>query len=249
MKRPRAVRNAWYATRYALGSQRWTFPLLRLAPGPYASVLVNRGTEVCIDGFPRSGNTYAAFALLHANPEVRLAHHTHVPMQILRAVNLGVPCVVLARPPLDTLTSLCIFADDELSDTIAFKTYIDFHRRIFPVAGAVVVCTFDELVVDPSVLVRRLNRRYRTSFAGEEPASDEMKRKLLARIERDHRAGRKKRLGWTIPNPEKEELKPGVRRRLSRHPLLEVADSAYRRIVGLTEAPRSPMPRRDPASP
>jgi hypothetical protein len=249
MRRPRAVRNYWFATRYALGRHRWTFALLRLAPGPYASVPVDRETEVCIDGFPRSGNTYAAFALLHTNPDTRLAHHTHVPMQILRAVKLGVPCAVLTRPPLDTLTSLCIFADDELSDTLAFKTYIDFHRRIAPVAGAAVVCRFDELVADPSVLVRRLNRRYRTSFAGEQPASDEVKRELLARIERDHLEGSKKRLGWTIPNLEKEELKPRVRQRLARHPLLEEADSAYRRISSLIEEPRSSASPRSPASP
>ena len=36
MKRPPWVRNAWFGTRYFLGSHGPTFPALHLAPAPYS---------------------------------------------------------------------------------------------------------------------------------------------------------------------------------------------------------------------
>ena len=53
----------------------------------YRGLLVDGGTQMVIEGFPRSGNTFAVFAFRHAQRrDIRVAHHLHAPAQVIRAV-------------------------------------------------------------------------------------------------------------------------------------------------------------------
>ena len=52
-------------------------------------LLTNLNTQLVIEGFPRSANTFAVITFWHLQPKkVIVAHHQHVPAQIIRAVNL-----------------------------------------------------------------------------------------------------------------------------------------------------------------
>ncbi len=226
MKRPRYVRNAWFGIRYVLGSHSITYPILRYAPAPYARVIVEKDMDACIEGLPRSANTFGGWAFLEQNPDVRLAHHMHVPMQTLRAVRLGVPCVVLIRRPLGNLTSLVIAGENDLSHDLAFRIYIDYYRRMVPIRERIAICTFVEVLEDPSVIARRLNTAYGTAFAAA-PMSEATKRDIVARLERNERNMRSRPGHGTVPNRYKDELKPRVLEALSRHPLLPRAEAAY----------------------
>jgi hypothetical protein len=230
MKRPRSVRNAWFAGRYLLGSHDLTYGLLRYAPAPYARVMVREGMEACIEGLPRSANTFGGWAFLEQNPDVRLAHHMHVPQQALRAVKLGVPCVVLVRRPLGNLTSLVIAGENDLSHELAFRIYIDYYRRVATVRDRIALCSFDEVLADPSVVARRLNEAYGTAFRAD-PMTEEEKRDVVERLERNEEQMRSRPGHGTVPNPYKEELKPAVRAALERHPLLPRAEAAYRALA------------------
>jgi hypothetical protein len=62
----------------------------RLRPS-YRDLLVDRRTQIVIEGFPRSGNTFAVVALQQAQREsVRVARHLHMPEQVIRAAKSGV---------------------------------------------------------------------------------------------------------------------------------------------------------------
>ena len=230
MRRPRTIRNGWYASRYVLGCHRLTFPLLRFAPAPYVRKTVDADTDACVDGFPRSANTLAVHAFLRLNPGTRLAHHVHLPQQILRAVEMKVPCAVLVRNPLDALTSLSIFAEQELSERLAVWTYVHFHRTMLELRDRVALCAFEEVIADPAVVPRRLNERYGTSFHAD-PMEPEATRHLIAEIERTHRFERNKPGSFTVPITEKERRKPRVREHIARQPAMAEAETVYRELA------------------
>jgi len=84
------------------------FPLQTAARGHRARA-VDRATELVIEGFARSGNTFAVAAFSLAQPRpVRLAHHLHAPAQVLLAARMGIPCIVLVRDPVDAVASRLI---------------------------------------------------------------------------------------------------------------------------------------------
>jgi hypothetical protein len=226
MQRPRWVRNGWFATRYLLGSYAVTYPVLRLAPAPYARVMVEREHEVCIEGLPRSANTFGGWAFLDQNADARLAHHMHVPQQAVRSVRLGVPCAVLVREPIGNLTSLVIAGENDLSHDLAYRVFIHYHRKVATVRDRIVVCTFDEVLDDPSVIARRLNNRFGTTFVAE-PFTATDKDRIVEGLERNERELGSRPAHATVPSQYKESLKPAVRGALAAHPMLPAARAAY----------------------
>lgn len=227
LKRPRLVRNAWFATRYFLGSHRLTYPLLKWAPAPYARVMVSAESEACIDGLPRSANTFGGLVFLEQNPGVALAHHMHLPAQFLGAVRLGVPTCVLIRRPVDNLASMAITADNDISHDLLFRTYLHYLGKIETVRDKVVLCTFDEVVAEPGIIARRLNEFFGTSFNAE-PMTEERSRGLVDALGSDERI----RPGHVpVPTAYKEDLKPLVKRDLSEHRLLPKAEALYERLA------------------
>lgn len=64
------------------------------------NMLVESDTELVIEGFERSGNTFAVVAFETAQPRpVKTAHHLHAAAQVVSAVRMGVPTLLLIRPP------------------------------------------------------------------------------------------------------------------------------------------------------
>jgi hypothetical protein len=241
MRRPKPLLDAVFAARYVAGSHRATFPLLGLVPS-HRRGMVRRSTDVCIEGLPRSANTYAVTAFMSRNPALAIAHHVHVPMQFLRAVRLGIPCAVLIREPLETLTSIVIAREEQVSHDLAFRVYVDYLRRLRGVRRCVALCTFHETLADGSVIARRLNERFGTTFR-DEPITPGERSELVAQIRRLHvEIG--SRPGYvTVPSPDRESRKPQVRERLRRHPLLATARGEYDRLAATVASAPTAEPR------
>src|SRR5215204_3265193 len=94
-----------WARRY-LGRHPFLFyNFYRMRPS-YRDLLVDRRTQIVIEGFPRSGNTFAVVAFQQAQREsVRVAHHHHMPAQVIRAAKWGIPTFLLVSKPTDAATS------------------------------------------------------------------------------------------------------------------------------------------------
>lgn len=202
--------------------------------------LVDDSMDACIDGFPRSANTLAYHAFVRANPGVRVAHHLHTPIQVVRAVELGVPCAVTIRAPLEAISSFLVFraAIEPGAETVAgaVRRYIDFYERVAEVRDEVVVCSFERIVADPAVVARELNNRFGSGFSAPALGPDG-KAELIAAIERRHRL-RGRELGtYTMPRAERAKLKAAVRPAVRDHPSLRYAQAAYARLVAPERAP------------
>jgi hypothetical protein len=127
-------------------------------------VVVSADSDIAIEGYPRSGNTFAVVALQFAQPEpLRIAHHVHAPAHVIAAIRLGVPAMVVIRPPEDPVLGYTIW-NPEVTVEQALRGYVRFHEPLVPRAPDVLIATFEEVVTDYGAVIRRVNRRYGTSF-------------------------------------------------------------------------------------
>ncbi|MFT4572553.1 MAG: hypothetical protein ACI8TX_003173 [Hyphomicrobiaceae bacterium] len=121
-------------------------------------------SELCIEGFPRSGNTFAAAAFEHAQGRgVRVGRHVHSPGHVLRALDLGIPTMVVVRKPPDPILSLVV-RQPAVSVAQATRAYVHFYERLLAVRDQVIVAPFDVVIDDFGTIIEALNRRFGTSF-------------------------------------------------------------------------------------
>jgi hypothetical protein len=195
-------------------------------------------TEVCIEAFPRSGNTFTVIAFQQAQPTVvSIAHHVHAAGAVIAAAELGTPTIVLIRPPEGTVLSYVI-RWPELTMGHALRGYLRFYEPLVPYRDRFVVGRFEEVTSDPGAVMRRLNERFGTSFVPFEP-TDANLRAVMEELDRwdanTHReGGGPVELGRGLPTPEKEARKASLREGYRGPSLARLrgrADAAYAAIT------------------
>ncbi|MBD2185864.1 hypothetical protein H6S82_24365 [Planktothrix sp. FACHB-1355] len=152
------------------------FPLVKLA-GKNPSQAVGKHTELVIEGFPRSANSFSIGAFQSAQPRrIALASHLHAPAQIIRAAHLNIPTLVLIRKPVDAVVSLrCLELETNYLSTSRnpaldiplekyFSNWISFYTRIMPYRDRYVVGLFDEVTHDFGSIIEKINYRFGTNF-------------------------------------------------------------------------------------
>ncbi len=194
--RLRSLAGGWPAIFYPLHALRH----------PRDARIVRKRTEIVIEGFPRSGNSFAlaAFELAQKAP-VRTADHLHVPAQVLRAVNYKLPVCLLIREPAPTIRSLLV-RFPYLRAPEALRSYRRFYERCLPLNDAFLVVTFDELISDFGAAIERLNRKFGTSFTPFVPTEENVSR-VFHRLDERNRTLGGNVLSSYLPNPVKERAK------------------------------------------
>jgi hypothetical protein len=97
----RRTRLGWYSLLERQPAAYCGYRRLRHPTWP----VVGAGTDVVIEGRPGCGNSFAREAMLLANPGIRVASHVHSPAQVLEAIRLHKPVLVIVRDPLDAIVS------------------------------------------------------------------------------------------------------------------------------------------------
>lgn len=162
-----AVRRRLRRARELLGDDpRWLPVVLRATPMGTAKG-IGPTTELVIEGFPRSGNTFAVFALARAQGRpLSISSHVHVPAQVRRAVELRLPTLVVVRSPLDALTSLLVAAP-HVDPRRVWSEWLHHHRELLPLQRSrdgFEVATFSQVTTDLGSVTRRINDRFGTGF-------------------------------------------------------------------------------------
>lgn len=220
-----------YSARLAAGTHSPTFPLLRFLPNGDPRWMVSSAADVCIEGYPRSGNSFVVRAFQQWNTEVRVAHHLHVPEQVKRAVRLGIPTAVLIRHPLDAIASLWVFFDGGVSIRRLVKSYISFYNSTMHLRHRVAVCQFDSVIADPRRVTALLNEKYGTSFQAGDWTVDSA-RKIQQAVADNHRTmrdGLESRL--PLPSAAKCAAKAEVEPRILRSKEFDRAADIYTRFT------------------
>ena len=166
----------------ALGHEPAFLPLLlRLTPRGVSRQITD-STQLVIEGFPRSGNTFTTFAIGDAcNHQITIASHVHQPSQIKNAIARGVPTVFVIRDPVFALASYLAW-DQRFSASAVIREYCSYHRQLVPYADRFLICEFDEITSNISTVIERINRRYSLNIPPFDEGPSNVKR-LFAQIE------------------------------------------------------------------
>ena len=166
-----------------LRRQAVVFPfLLRFRRGR-RELLTDPTTDVVIDGYMRSANTFAYHAFRRANPDAVVAHHLHSTLQFTRAARLGVPALLLIRSPDDAVASAVVQAPTQ-STALALHEWIAFYRTVWPQREHYVIGGFDEVTNSFSTVIERLNRAFGSHFEVYE-SSEQSDAEVFDTIDRD----------------------------------------------------------------
>jgi hypothetical protein len=182
--------------------------------------LLDERTDVVIEAFPRCASSFAvaAFRLAQEPMFTRIAHHTHMPAQVMRATEAKVPAMVLIRDPVDAVVSLVIRSPD-IGAGAAMRGYLRFYGPLLAYRHGFVTATFEEVVGSFGLAIERLNDRFGTAFSPFEHTPGHVAR-IEGEIERDYRSreGVGDHLEAVIPRPSdsREAVKTGVAERVLR---------------------------------
>lgn len=233
----RTLARLRYRAKHEIG--RWPslyHGLFRYRDG-YGDRLVTDDTDLCIEGFPRSANSFAVGAIEYAQDDpLRIAHHNHVPAPILRAAARGIPTIVLIRDPVEAVISfrglqLQISARSNtpsslpaISCRLHLQAWIAFYERIRPVLGRVVVAPFKVVTSNFDRVIYALNDRFGTTFA---PFDHTKENVDSVRDTRGHHA---------LPSEQREALKKQARETFAAeigedHPLVERATMLHQNYL------------------
>jgi hypothetical protein len=132
--------------------------------------IVTPETRLVIEGFPRSGNTFArrAFALAQSEKDgkvdqKRIASHLHVPAQVVQAARWQIPTLVLIRRPKDAILSFALW--NPISVDQALRYYRSFYETAEKYRDAFVLGPFEEVTEDVGRVIERVNDKFGTTFS------------------------------------------------------------------------------------
>ena len=159
---------------------------------------VGRRTDAVIEGFPRSANSFAvtAFRLAQDAP-LQIAHHRHAAAQVIAGVRLGIPTLVLIRPPEEAVLSLAVVRPAASLEQ-ALRSYASFYSACRPYAHGFVTAPFAEVTRDFGAVIEALNRRCGSAFTPFEHTPENVAEcfRLIA-----HHHARRSRLSGVPPDP------------------------------------------------
>lgn len=243
MLKSRLAHNAWLYVHDWSSAIPWIFlPTVRfrpdLQPPEDPRHWVGRTTEIVIEGFQRSANTFAVAAFQFAQDrEIEIAHHLHAAAQIKRADRLGVPAVVLVREPSEAILSLMV-RDPTASMRWALRSYIRFYSSVIPYLDKAVVAPFATVTSDFASIIRMVNARYGTAFQEFVPTENTLE-SVRQTVEwmgkRDSmRTGQDYRRGVALPSEDRRRAKEAHRSEYldeRNRPLRLTAESLYERVM------------------
>lgn len=224
-----SIKNTRYWTRDWLGRKRVGHAALGLLP-QFRHKAVRPETDVVIEGFQRSGNSFFLNYFSYWNPGVTVAHHMHVSQQVVLGVQYKRPTIVLIREPASALAST--LSVEPMSIWLAINSYVAFYEMLEPLASKVVIAEFQKVTKHPRSVIEKINLKFGCDFAVGE-LTDTINDILFSRLRSHHREKKQKSGLISIPTPEKNEKKREVIQKIQTHPKFQVARSVYERMLKL----------------
>jgi hypothetical protein len=219
---------------------------MRVRPEKRAT-LARPHTAIVIEGFLRSGNTFSVAAFAIANgPALHVGRHLHGAPHVLRAVRMGLPTLVLVRPPRDAVLSYLV-RRPTLTPYDGLLEYLDFYRTAWPARDGFVVGLFDRVTSDFGAVLDEVNERFGTSFRRFEPTPENEARAfgLVEEMNRLESGGKVLETHVGRPSGERARRKQELQALLDRPRTaakLREADLLYERYVQLAARNRPRLP-------
>jgi hypothetical protein len=210
----------------------------RYRNNPRRAQVVSPQSDVVIEGYPRSANSFSTRAFIQAQKpkEYDVANHIHSFAQIKHGIHIGKPTIVLLRKPYDAVKSLGAhrlqvlnFREENFNNYLKawdiawdIQYYIRFYQALLPYKDKVVIAPFEEVVNDFGKTIERLNKKFDTNFKVFEHTDDNVQ-KIFEN-------------SWfhLSPSKEREQYKKTIEELLETEycqQLLEKANKVYQQYV------------------
>jgi hypothetical protein len=178
---------------------------------------VDRGSDIVIEGFPRSGNTFAYTAFVMAQPRaVRVAGRVHAPAQLIAGARWGIPGIVLIRHPDQAIPSFLI-RHPGTGVRQAMRGWLRFYEPLRGYLNRLVVATFDQVTRDLGEVIEAVNDRFGSNFTPFDHTEENV-REVWEAIDRDYRS----RVGGEGPEFDRIVARPSGQREDLRHEVTQV---------------------------
>jgi hypothetical protein len=130
-------------------------------------LVAHKNTDIVIEGFPRSGNTFAAayFALMQqkAGLNVKIAHHIHTIGQLKVTRKYNIPNIILLRNPEQSIKSL-IIRHPEYNFHDACYIWKSYHKYLINNIRYFNIIEFEEFIKNPHDILSEVIRRESYKF-------------------------------------------------------------------------------------
>lgn len=163
-----------------------TLQKVRYKGNRYSRKIVSKNSEIVIEGYPRSANSFSVKAFKFDNgDEYSIATHLHAYPQVIVGVQHNIPTIVLIRNPFDCVVSyMALLVQTFGLETIQksydikwlLKDYITFYKKLKPYKDNVVVGVFDEVLKDFGKVIIEVNIKFNTDFKVFEHTQDHVKK-------------------------------------------------------------------------
>lgn len=194
--------------------------------------IVKKGvTDICIDGYPRSANSFSVRMFRQANPEAKIAHHTHSVANLNKALKHNIPVVVLIRDPEQAIVS-SVIAHKKNDIDMEVSRYIDFYDWVYKRIDKVVIADFYRIINDFNAVILGVNKKFDKSFLllgdvkdADSQVKDDIEKRFdkLGQSEMSHIK--------PVPTNERDKIKETLRDSVLIHNDFSEAKKLYEKIM------------------
>ena len=209
---------------------------LPIARWRHAHVYLKDDTEIVIEGFPRSGNTFAmtAFEFAQGRP-CSISSHIHASSVIKRAIERGIPVIVLVRKPVDAAISFEIMLRHSVPASQGLAYYARFYEDLLPFRDSIVIASFETATSDFGKIIDAVNEKYSTSFKTFDHTDENVER-CFEIIDQEYKnwRGQIRELNVSRPSDQRKLVKQRIMESLmgNQHSAIrERADRIYRTFL------------------
>ena len=232
--------NLKWNLKILLGKNLFVYKLFIKYIAKRKNLFVVPETDIVIEGFPRSGNTFAvALFKVTQKKNINIACHRHEIGHIKLALNLKKPIIVLIRNPEDAVISLYLRENVNLST--GFKYYIDFYKNLLKpnIYRKILFINFNNLINDPINLLKKTSKKFNIDLEIPQKIDiEEIKNKVISMdMDEFKNTTKNKNIDLRISLPTnskkliKNSIKKDIRDSKKLYSLLSEANEVYKEII------------------
>lgn len=172
-----------------------------------SDIFPSNKTDITIEGFGRSGNTFLVKILENLDSNLKIAHHTHSYASVKKSVNLNIPTFILIRKPEQAISSAIIknskYIVSDFVENSKYLTYsyYEFYKNINLLKGKIEIIKFEDLIVNTQKYMNLILNKVEKSYT--EIEINNAINKTLLDLKNDNRDITKRQLG----GEERDKLK------------------------------------------
>lgn len=215
----------------------YVLKLIRFIRPRGKKTVVDSDSDIVLEGYPRSGNTYlVAMVQAMSTTPIRIARHRHEVGQILEAIRLKKPIVIVYRDPINSAASFVV--REKVSPVFALRYYIDYYNEICSLSDFVLLINFNSLISDQVGTLNIISQSARSlKLKDNRYFLDSDVRLIVNKMELiDSGQSLARVTHLAVPDSGRDEIKRNVISIIEKncHHLLREANSTYSKLISAT---------------